>query len=91
MLKIFEIIWRYIRISHQNDPVRTVLEIGIFLLALHYLVRRVRPPRHREKYEIKLSEKEIDDKIKKWSPQPIVEPLIDTEKVELDSITVVEG
>ena len=52
-----QIVWKYIKASHQNDPGRTVVEVVIFLWLLAYIFRNRRKP---EGDHIKLT-KEVGD------------------------------
>ncbi|GAA98393.1 hypothetical protein E5Q_05079 [Mixia osmundae IAM 14324] len=52
------IVWRYVKVSHQNDPFRTVLEI---LLG-----------DRSGKHFIKFSQREIDELVNEWTPEPLM-------------------
>ncbi|KZV73160.1 serine palmitoyltransferase [Peniophora sp. CONT] len=85
------VIARYVRSSHQNDPGRTVLELLLFL----FLVRTVLQSRTRagdaERHFIKFSEKEIDELVDDWQPEPLGAPLTESEQSDLSSVQVVLG
>ncbi|ORZ34148.1 pyridoxal phosphate-dependent transferase [Catenaria anguillulae PL171] len=59
----------YIRNSYQNDPARVVLELLLFFFAIKYLLSNRYSPR---KDTIKLSEREIDELVDDWVPEPLV-------------------
>ncbi|CAH7665982.1 pyridoxal phosphate-dependent transferase [Phakopsora pachyrhizi] len=70
-----EIIYRYIKSSHQNDPFRTLLE----LLLVFFVIRTWRQSRTRGDFGpdqsfLKLTEK-VDELIAEWEPEPLVEPI----------------
>ncbi|KIY68343.1 serine palmitoyltransferase [Cylindrobasidium torrendii FP15055 ss-10] len=85
------IIERYVRSSHQNDPGRTVLEIILFLLVVRTLLQsRTRADRNAKSF-IEFSEKEIDELVDEWTPEPLARPLDEVEQHELDATHVVVG
>ncbi|KAI0220762.1 serine palmitoyltransferase component [Massospora cicadina] len=88
-IPLSEPFWKYVYDSHQNDPARTLMEIGLIFFALHYLFSKTY--RIDSRNEIKLTEKEIDELIEDWTPEPLVDPLTDMEQLDLESIPVVAG
>lgn len=60
----------YIRASHKNDPWRTLLEIALALLAVRYFFASKYSQDERDK--MVLSEKDVDELIEDWVPEPIV-------------------
>ncbi|KAI6038663.1 serine palmitoyltransferase [Pisolithus marmoratus] len=84
------VIARYVRSSHQNDPGRTVLE----LILIAFAVRTLMQSRSRDKSEgklIKFSEKEIDELVDEWTPEPLSVPLTEWEQRDLASVPVIAG
>ncbi|GME80233.1 unnamed protein product [Ambrosiozyma monospora] len=79
----------YIKASHKNDPWRTLLEVLLALLALRYFLASKYS--QDEKDKVVLSNKEIDDLIDDWEPEPLVQPLRKDERWQLDAIPSVEG
>ncbi|KAK9462946.1 pyridoxal phosphate-dependent transferase [Lipomyces oligophaga] len=83
------IVLRYVRSSYQNDPMRSFLELCLLLFALRYFMA--------SKYSvakkdfIHLSEKEVDELVEEWTPEPLVSPLDDAKQTELDKTPVVVG
>lgn len=74
-----DILIRYVKSSHQNDPFRTLLE----LLLVFFIIRTWRQSRTRGdvgsgKSFVKLTEKEIDELIAEWKPEPLVESCAQT-------------
>ncbi|KAF9584739.1 serine palmitoyltransferase component [Lunasporangiospora selenospora] len=83
-----DIVIGYIKNSYQNDPFRVVLELGLAIYAIKYMLsKKYRiDPSH-----IKLTEKEIDELVDEWQPEPLVKPLTDRERMELESAQVILG
>ncbi|KAI6130887.1 serine palmitoyltransferase [Pisolithus croceorrhizus] len=84
------VIARYVRSSHQNDPGRTVLELILIVFA----VRTLMQSRSRDKSEgklIKFSEKEVDELVDEWTPEPLSAPLTEWEQRDLASVPVIAG
>ncbi|OMH80158.1 Serine palmitoyltransferase 1 [Zancudomyces culisetae] len=84
----FRLFMRYIRGSYKNDPFRTFLELCLVVFFVWYVSR--------QKYkmnqnDIKLTEKEIDELVQEWKPEPLVPGLSKTERLILDSIPVIDG
>ncbi|KAG6332951.1 hypothetical protein ID866_6136, partial [Astraeus odoratus] len=81
---------RYVRSSHQNDPGRTVLE----LILIAFAVRTLMQSRSRDKSQgkmINFTEKEVDELIDEWTPEPLSAPLSEWEQRELASVPVISG
>ncbi|KAF5382843.1 hypothetical protein D9757_007320 [Collybiopsis confluens] len=86
------IIERYIRSSHQNDPGRTFLEIIILFLVVGTLLQsRTRADRNNGKNFIEFTDKEIDELVDDWVPEPLSKPLSEIEAAELAAVPVVAG
>lgn len=66
------VVVRYVRSSHQNDPVRTLVELLLFLVAVHYVFSKQYSPR-KESNHVVLSEEEVDELVDEWTPEPLVE------------------
>ncbi|VEU21606.1 DEKNAAC102644 [Brettanomyces naardenensis] len=79
----------YIRASHKNDPWRTLLEILLALVAIRYFLASKYSQDEKDKVE--LSEREVDELIADWEPEPIVPPLRRDERWQLDSIPLING
>ncbi|GAA6047407.1 hypothetical protein JCM3770_001290 [Rhodotorula araucariae] len=68
------IVWRYLKASHQDDPFRTVLEILlVFFIVRTYLMARTKGESSGKNF-VKLSEKEIDELVSEWTPEPLLPP-----------------
>jgi serine palmitoyltransferase len=101
------IVLRYIKSSYQNDPIRSAIELILFLFAVRYLLA----PSYSTKKPIKehlteevcarysepeieqfaYTEQEIDDLVDDWTPEPIVTPLNEFEQTELEKRPVIVG
>lgn len=80
------IVLRYIKSSYQNDPVRSAVELFLFLFAVRYLLA--------SKYSTKpgvvqLSEDEIDDLVDEWTPEPLVSQPTALEAMEVEKRPVI--
>ncbi|KAH8102135.1 serine palmitoyltransferase [Cristinia sonorae] len=85
------VVARYVKSSHQNDPGRTVLEIMLFIFAVRTLLQsRTRADRS-GKHFIKFDEKEIDELVDEWTPEPLGAELTSKEKAHLDAVPVIAG
>ncbi|KAF8477736.1 serine palmitoyltransferase [Russula ochroleuca] len=85
------VIARYVKSSHQNDPGRTVLEVLLALFAIRTLLQSRTRADNGEKHFIQFSEKEIDELVDEWTPEPLGAPLTTEEQMDLASIPVVSG
>ncbi|TPX51389.1 hypothetical protein SeMB42_g00487 [Synchytrium endobioticum] len=82
------ILYKYVKESHQNDPLRTVLELVLLIFLVWYaLSQRYKPGQK----EIKLTEKEIQELIDEWQPEPLVPDLTDAQRMELDKLVTISG
>lgn len=79
----------YIERSYQNDPFRMVLEGLVLLFAINYLFNREKKESNVEK----LTEKEIEELIEEWQPEPLVvsPPSSLGDKEELERAPVIDG
>ncbi|KXT04102.1 hypothetical protein AC578_4892 [Pseudocercospora eumusae] len=65
------IVVRYVRSSYQNDPVRSVIELLLFLLAVRYVLAPQYSPRKQGNH-VALTEEEVDELVEEWTPEPLV-------------------
>ncbi|KAJ7174258.1 serine palmitoyltransferase [Mycena filopes] len=85
------VVVRYVKSSHQNDPGRTVLEVMLVVFAIFTLLQsRTRADRS-GKHFIKFNDKEIDELVDEWIPEPLGAPLNATETSDLAAVPVVVG
>ncbi|KAL7416499.1 serine C-palmitoyltransferase [Mrakia frigida] len=87
------IIRRYVVASYENDPYRTMLEIAIAAFALRTILSsRTRTDRTGRNF-VQLSEKEIDELVSDWTPDPLV-PAVPEDSVDnqlLASLPIIVG
>ncbi|KAJ2774423.1 serine palmitoyltransferase component, partial [Coemansia linderi] len=84
----FRMVLRYIKNSYKDDPFRTFLEVCLIGFIIWYMTK--------QKYnignnEIELSEKEIDELVDDWKPEPLVPELTDFERETLDKAALLDG
>ncbi|PPQ81369.1 hypothetical protein CVT25_015890 [Psilocybe cyanescens] len=85
------VIQRYVKSSHQNDPGRTLLELILVIFAIRTLLQsRTRADRN-GKHFIQFSEKEVDELVDEWIPEPLGHALTATEESDLASVPVIAG
>ncbi|CAH03023.1 serine C-palmitoyltransferase LCB1 [Kluyveromyces lactis] len=78
----------YVEKSHQDDPYRTFVEVLLILYSIVYFLSK--PKKKGAVDQPKLSEKEIDNLIEEWEPEPIVVP-DERNEWRLAKIPVIEG
>ncbi|TKX24582.1 serine palmitoyltransferase-like protein [Elsinoe australis] len=83
------IVVRYIRSSYQNDPVRSAVELFLFLFAVFYLLRPTYSSK--AKTQIPLSDEEIDELVDDWVPEPLASSLSPFEEAEASQRPVIVG
>lgn len=82
------IVVRYVKSSYQNDPIRSAVELFLFLFAVRYLLA----PKYSTKPGIvALSEEEIDELVEDWTPEPLVGPPTAVEEMEVEKRAVIVG
>ncbi|PSN62637.1 PLP-dependent transferase [Corynespora cassiicola Philippines] len=81
------IILRYIKSSYQNDPVRSAIELFLFLFAVRYLLA----PTYSTQKKVKLTEEEIDELVDDWTPEPLVAAPTQLEELENEKRPVIVG
>ncbi|KAJ9666517.1 serine palmitoyltransferase component [Coniosporium apollinis] len=83
------IILRYIKSSYQNDPVRSAIELFLFLFAVRYLLA----PKYstQKQKHVALTEDEIDELVEDWTPEPLVAPETAFEALENEKRPVIVG
>ncbi|ODQ65901.1 PLP-dependent transferase [Nadsonia fulvescens var. elongata DSM 6958] len=83
------IIIRYIKSSYQDDPIRSIWEALLFIFAVHYFLASKKS--YLKKNYVPLSEREVDELVNEWEPEPLVQPLQKSEQWDLSSIPVIHG
>ena len=80
---------RYIKASYQDDPVRSAVELFLVLFALRYLLASSYSTQ--KKNNLALTDKEIDELVDEWVPEPLVAPPTVFEEQENDKRPVISG
>ena len=83
------IVIRYIKTSHQNDPIRSLIELFLFIFAVRYLLA----PSYSTKKgkNVPLSQEEIEELVEDWTPESLVSEETDFEKIENEKRPVIVG
>ncbi|KAI5809261.1 pyridoxal phosphate-dependent transferase [Pyronema omphalodes] len=82
------IILRYVKNSYQNDPIRSVVELCLFLFAVRYLLA---PRYSTKKKTMDLTEQEIDELVEDWTPEPLVAAPTELEALEEERRPIIVG
>ena len=85
------ILLRYIKSSYQNDPYRSILELFLIAFALRTLLKGRTRGEGSGKNWVKLTEKEVDDLVDEWTPQPLVDAPTSVDEDLLESIPIIHG
>ncbi|KAF2482029.1 serine palmitoyl CoA transferase subunit LcbA [Neohortaea acidophila] len=83
------IVIRYIRSSYQNDPIRSLVELFLFIFAVRYLLAPTYSTKKNK--HVHLTEEEIEELVEDWTPEPIATQETDFERVENERRPVVVG
>ncbi|KAJ2077221.1 serine palmitoyltransferase component [Coemansia sp. RSA 988] len=84
----FRMVLRYIKNSYKDDPFRTFLEVCLIGFIVWYMTK---PKYNIGTNEIELSEKEIDELVEEWRPEPLVPALTEFERETLDKAIMIDG
>ncbi|KAI9804144.1 MAG: hypothetical protein M1825_001546 [Sarcosagium campestre] len=83
------ILLRYIKSSYQNDPVRSAVELFLFLFFVRYLLA---PKYSTQKQNyVALSDEEIDELVDDWTPEPLIAAQTTAEEAENEKRPVIVG
>ncbi|KAJ7576960.1 serine palmitoyltransferase [Mycena floridula] len=86
-----QIVERYVRSSHQNDPGRTLLELILVIFVIRTLLQsRTRADRNGRTF-IEFNDKEIDELVDEWHPEPLTANLSAESEAELAAVPVIVG
>jgi serine palmitoyltransferase len=83
------IVVRYIRSSYQNDPVRSAVELFLFIFAVRYLLAPTYSTKKTK--NVPLTEDEIDDLVEDWTPEPLAGEETEFERLENAKRPVITG
>ncbi|KAI8146690.1 pyridoxal phosphate-dependent transferase [Fennellomyces sp. T-0311] len=78
----------YVKNAYQDDPFRIILELFLVFFALKYMLSKKYKPQDNA---VKLTEKEIDDLVEEWKPEPLVPPLSSFDKLNLEKAPMIIG
>ena len=79
---------RYVKSSYQNDPIRSAVELFLFLFAVRYLLA---PKYSTKPGVVQLSDDEVDDLVDEWTPEPLVGMPSALEEMEVEKRAVLVG
>jgi serine palmitoyltransferase len=79
---------RYIKNSYQHDPFRIFLEVLLAIFTVKYILSR---PYSRKGDDIVLSEKEVEELVQEWEPEPLVPQDGSNNEAQVDSIPILQG
>ncbi|KAL6302281.1 serine palmitoyltransferase [Sparassis latifolia] len=85
------VVARYVKSSHQNDPGRTLLEVILIIFAIRTLLQSRTRADHSGKHFIQFDEKEIDDLVSEWTPEPLGQPLTARQQADLAAAPIIVG
>ncbi|KAF2827228.1 PLP-dependent transferase [Ophiobolus disseminans] len=78
---------RYIKSSYQHDPVRSAIELFLFLFAVRYLLA----PKYSTQKKVQLTDAEIDELVDDWTPEPLVAAPTAHEELDNEKRPVIVG
>ncbi|KAI8987369.1 pyridoxal phosphate-dependent transferase [Mycotypha africana] len=78
----------YLKNAYQNDPFRIALELFLVFFAIKYIMSAKYKPHDNA---VKLTEKEIDELVEEWQPEPLVPPLSKYDKFNMEKTPVIMG
>ncbi|KAK0527875.1 serine palmitoyltransferase component [Tilletia horrida] len=86
-----QVVARYVASSYQNDPFRSLLELALLAFAIRTLLASRTRGQGSGSNFVKLSEREIDELVDDWNPEPLCAPLSQEENHELESVPTIIG
>ncbi|KAG1144970.1 hypothetical protein G6F37_003181 [Rhizopus arrhizus] len=78
----------YLKNAYQNDPFRVVLELFLVFFAMKYMFSRKYKPNDNN---VVLTDKEIDELVEEWQPEPLAPKLSSYDRFNLEKIPVLTG
>ncbi|KAL0945937.1 hypothetical protein HGRIS_012216 [Hohenbuehelia grisea] len=85
------VIVRYVKSSHQNDPGRTLLELILIIFAIRTLLQSRTRTDKQQKHFIEFNEKEIDELVADWNPEPLTQPLSAEDQADIACVPIISG
>ncbi|KAG2185030.1 hypothetical protein INT43_000943 [Umbelopsis isabellina] len=83
-----DIILNYLKESYQHDPFRVLLELFLVFFAIKYMLAKRYKPNDNS---VKLTNKEIDELVEEWQPEPLVPSLTAYDRMNLEKTPVIIG
>ncbi|ORX49796.1 PLP-dependent transferase [Hesseltinella vesiculosa] len=78
----------YLKTSYQDDPFRICLELFLVFFAIKYMLSKKYKPHDNA---VKLTEKEIDELVEEWQPEPLVPKLSNYDRFNLEKTPLIVG
>lgn len=83
-----DIVIRYVKNSHQNDPIRTIIEVMLVIFLILFITGKTYHP---DSNAVKLTEREVDDLVEEWKPEELVGAATEIEQMDIDKIPTIVG
>ena len=83
------IVVRYIRSSYQDDPIRSLVELFLFIFAVRYLLAPAYSTKKTQ--HVPLGEDEIEELVEDWTPEPLTSEQTELERLENERRPVIVG
>ena len=80
---------RYIKSSYQDDPIRSLVELFLFIFAVRYLLAPTYSTKKTK--NVPLSEQEINELVEDWTPEPLAAEETEVERSENERRPVIVG
>lgn len=80
---------RYIKSSYQDDPIRSLVELFLFIFAVRYLLAPTYSTKKTK--NVQLSEQEINELVEDWTPEPLAAEETEFEKEINEKRPVIVG
>ncbi|PPJ60886.1 hypothetical protein CBER1_11210 [Cercospora berteroae] len=85
----FATIIEFIERSAKEESARSLLELCLLVVVLSYVVAPRR--RAQKSSDVVLTDHEIDQMVSEWTPEPLVGPITEWEKIQLGNIPVLKS
>ena len=83
-----DIVIRYIKSSHQNDPIRTIIEVLLVIFLVLFITGKTYHP---DSNAVSLTEREIDELVSEWRPEELVLAPTELEEMDIAKIPTIIG
>lgn len=85
------IVIRYIKSSYQDDPIRSVVELFLFIFAVRYLLAPTYSTKKNKNRHVELSDEEIEELVEDWTPEPLASEETEFERLQNEKRPVIVG